>query len=90
MLTNEISKLKKRSSETSTKIKLPKSFPFQRNNNNNNNQPSKSAQSLNVVMNIERISMDNYCSFHQEYHLENTFPQWNDNMNALAVHIMDI
>ena len=66
-LTSEVLELKRRSSETSTSIKPPKSFPFRRNNNNNNNQPIKYAQSLNVVLNIKSMGMDNYCSFHQEY-----------------------
>lgn len=73
-LTNEISELRRRSSEISTSRKPLKAFPFLRNNNNKNNHPSKSVESLNVVLNIESMGMDNYCSFHQEYHSENTGP----------------
>lgn len=52
-LTSEILEIKKRSNNTSTSNKPPKSFPFQRSNNNINNQPTKSAQSSNVVMIID-------------------------------------
>lgn len=69
-LSNELEYLKERSSETTMRNKPPKFNLMRRNANSgsNNNHPVMSAQSSNIVLNIESMEMDQYCSFHQEYH----------------------
>jgi len=65
ILTNEVSKLKRKLSNEHNNRKTSKLFIFRR---NNNKQPSKSTQSSNFVFNVEILGMDNYCTFHHERH----------------------
>jgi len=41
------------------------------------------------MLNVETMGMDQYCSFHQEYHSKKTCSQWNHNMNTQAIHFID-
>lgn len=86
LLTNEVSELNRRSSEAFIGSKLFK-LPFMK--KNNNNQLAKSAQSSNVLYNVESLGMDNFCTFHQERHLEKTCPQWNHNLNTMVTNFVE-
>lgn len=90
-ISNELEKLKQKSSETTISSKPPRFNILRRaaKFGCNNNQLDKSKQSLNIVLNVESMGMDQYCLFHQEYHLEKTCPQWNHNINSLVVYIID-
>ena len=36
-----------------------------------------------VVLNFNEVGMDHFCTFHQEHHSENRFPQWINSMNLV-------
>lgn len=74
-LTNEVSKLKRKSREASFSNKFFKKI-FKR----NTNQPTKSTNISNVELNFEDVGMDTYCTFHSKAHSENTLSQWIQNM----------
>lgn len=72
VLTNEVSKLERRSIEEITRNKFSKSPFFKK---NNNSQLAKSSYSSNSLFNDESRGMENYYTFHRKKHLERTFPQ---------------
>lgn len=43
-----------------------------------------------MFLNIEKIGMDSYYRFHNEHHLEKTFPQWNQDMRSVVVQFIDL
>lgn len=83
-LTNEVSKLKKISSEASSSNKSFKPF-FKK----NTNQLAKYAHISNVVFNVEVMGMENYYMFHQESHSEKTCSQWRYNMIAMITNFLE-
>lgn len=70
-LMNEVSELKRRSSDAFTASRKYFKLPFFK---RNNSKPAKSAQNTNSVFSFESWGMDNYCTFHQEKNLEKTCP----------------
>lgn len=57
--------------------------------NSSKNQLAKSAQSSNVILNIEKLGIDQYCAFQQEHYLEKTCPQWNQAMSMISMQLVD-
>jgi len=91
-MSNELEELKQRSSETTVSSKPPRFNILRRDSisGSSSNQSTKFVQILNVVLNVEIMGMDQYCSFHQEHHSEKTCPEWNHIMDTLAVPIIDV
>lgn len=75
-LSNEMENLKHRSSETTMSNKPPKLNIFRRTltSTSSSNQPKNSMHNSNVVLNIEKLGTDQYCSYHQEKNSEKTCP----------------
>ena len=36
-----------------------------------------------IVLNFNKVGMDNLCTFHQEHHYEKTYPQWINSMTLV-------
>lgn len=68
-LATKIIELEKRKSENSVSRNPPK-FLFKGNSasSSSNNYSTKFVQSSNVVLNIEKIDTDSYCTFHNDHH----------------------
>lgn len=75
-LSNEMENLKHRSSETTMSNKPPRLNMFERTltSSSSSNQPKKSMHNSNIVLNIEKLGTDQYCSYHQEKHSKKTCP----------------
>lgn len=84
LLTNEVSELKRNSSEASTNNNYFKLY-FKK----NINQSTKFEQGSNVVFNVENLGMDNYYTFHQETNSKKTCPQWKHNMNVVVSNVIE-
>lgn len=65
-LSNDLEELKQRSRETNVSRGPPNFNLFRRDANfgSSSNQPANFAQSANIVLNIESMGMDQYCSYH--------------------------
>ena len=40
-------------------------------------------------MNLTEVGMDNFCTFHQQPHSENIFPQWINSMTLVMNQLLD-
>ena len=40
-------------------------------------------------MNLTEVGMDNFCTFHQQPHSENNFPQWSNSMTLVMNQLLD-
>jgi len=81
-MTTEVVELKHRKNKTTMSSRPPRYLPKKNvASNSSSSQLTKSAQSSNMVLNIEKISTNSYCTFHHKHHLEKKVPimePWNE------------
>ena len=53
-----------------------------------NSQPKPPPHSP-ATMNLTNVGMDNFCTFHQQPHSENNFPQWINSMTLVMNQLLD-
>ena len=41
------------------------------------------------IMNLTKVGMDNFCTFHQQPHSKKSFPQWINSMNLVMNQLLD-
>lgn len=86
----KVLKLKQRTTETEVNNRPPR---FSQSNNvtsgSSSSHQAKSSQSFNVVFQVDQFLEDNYCTIHEEWHLDNPCPEWNQVMSTMASRLND-
>ena len=54
------------------------------------NSPPQPPTKKYSVVNLTKVGMDNFCTFHQQPHSEKIFPQWINSMNLVANQLLDV